>query len=101
DADPRPAPDADPFSLADPATVDGILTAAGFTDVDLADVREPVCYGPDTTSALHAVLTLQMTKQLLAQLDSARTKRALDQLRAALAARDTGSGVYFDSRAWL
>ena len=81
--------------------MDGILTAAGFTDVDVTSVHEPVCYGPDTTSALHAVLTLQMTKQLLAQLDAARADRALDQLRAALAVRDTGSGVYFDSRAWL
>jgi hypothetical protein len=42
-----------------------------------------------------------MTKQLLAQLAAARADRALDQLRAALAVRDTGSGVYFDSRAWL
>jgi SAM-dependent methyltransferase len=101
DGHPQPAIGADPFSLADPATVDGILTAAGFTDVDVTSVHEPVCYGPDTTSALHAVLTLQMTKQLLAQLDAARADRALDQLRAALAVRDTGSGVYFDSRAWL
>ena len=51
--------------------------------------------------ALHTVLTLQMTKDLLAPLDAARTGRALDQLRAAVAAHESGNGVWFDSRAWL
>jgi hypothetical protein len=101
DAHAQPAPGADPFSLADPATVDGILTAAGFTDVHVVGLHEPVYYGPDTASALNATLTLQMTKALLAQLDATRTEHALDQLRTALAAHDTGSGVYFDSRAWI
>jgi ubiquinone/menaquinone biosynthesis C-methylase UbiE len=44
----QPAPAAGPFSLADPATVGGILTASGFTDVDVTGVHEPVYYGPDT-----------------------------------------------------
>lgn len=43
----------------------------------------------------------QMTRDLLAPLDAARTKRALGQLRGALAAHQSGSGVFFDSRAWL
>ena len=30
-----------------------------------------------------------------------RAGRALDQLRAAVAAHESGSGVWFDSRAWL
>jgi SAM-dependent methyltransferase len=96
-----PAPAAGPFSLADPATAGGILTASGFTDVDVAGVHEPVYYGPDTASALHTALTLQMTKDLLAPLDAARTGRALGQLRAAVAEHESGSGVWFDSRAWL
>jgi SAM-dependent methyltransferase len=98
---PAPAPAAGPFSLADPATAGGILTASGFTDVDVTGVHEPVYYGPDTASALHTALTLQMTKDLLAPLDAARTARALGQLRAAVAAHESGSGVWFDSHAWL
>ena len=101
DAHPVPAPGADPFSLADPVRVDGILTAAGFTGVDVTGVHEPICYGPDATSALDAVLILKMTQDLLAGLDAARTERALDRLRSALAAHDTGRGVYFDSHAWI
>jgi SAM-dependent methyltransferase len=100
--EPRPpAPAADPFSLADPTTVEGILTRSGFTDVTITGLHEPVYYGPDTDSALHAVLTLQMTKDLLAPLDAARTEHALSQLRAAMSARKSRNGVLFDSHAWL
>ncbi|HYU67519.1 MAG TPA: methyltransferase domain-containing protein [Jatrophihabitantaceae bacterium] len=99
--DSHPAPGADPFSLADPATTDGILAAAGFTGVDVTGVHEPIYYGPDTASALDAVLNLKMTKDPLARLDAAQTDSALDRLRAALAAHDTGRGVYFDSHAWI
>ena len=42
----------DPFSLADPATVEGILDAAGFAEVTFTDVHEPVYYGPDVAAAL-------------------------------------------------
>jgi SAM-dependent methyltransferase len=98
---PPPAPTADPFSLADPATADAILTASGFIDVAVTGLHEPVYYGPDTASALDAVLTLQMTKDLLAPLDAARTEHALNQMRAALAAHQSRDGVLFDSHAWL
>jgi len=96
-----PAATADPFSLADPATAGAILTASGFTDAAVTGLHEPVCYGPDTATALDAVLTLQMTKDLLAPLDAARSQHALNQLRAALAAHQSRNGVLFDSHAWL
>ena len=115
--DSAPAPGADPFSLADPATVDGVLSAAGFTGVDVTGVDEPVYYGSDAASALDAVLMLKMTKDPLGRLDAAQADDALDRLRAGwpppnasvgLARRrappaphDTGRGVYFDSSAWL
>ena len=99
--DPAPTPAADPFSLADPTTVEAIMTAAGFTDVDVIDVREPVYYGSDTESAFDAVLSLRVTKNLLAPLDASCAASKLDQLRTALAARQSGGGVFFDSCAWL
>src|SRR5215831_5417504 len=46
---PVPPPPTDgphPFSLADPAAAEGILTAAGFAEITFTDVREPVYYGP-------------------------------------------------------
>ena len=98
---PAPAPAADPFSLADPATAGAILATTGFTDVNITGVHEPVYYGPDAATALRAMLSLQMTKDLFAPLDATRTEHALGLLRAALAARQSSGGVLFDSRAWL
>jgi SAM-dependent methyltransferase len=91
----------DPFSLGDPGRTEGILTAAGFTEVGFTDVHEPVYYGPDSATAYDFVLGFRNTQDLLANLDAAATEHAHRRLRAALAAHDTGSGVFFDSRAWI
>lgn len=91
----------DPFTLADPHVVRDVLTAAGFTAVDVVDVREPVCYGPDAERACAAVLRLRMAKELIADLDAASVEPALDRLRMTLDTHDRGDGVWFDSRAWL
>jgi SAM-dependent methyltransferase len=91
----------DPFTLADPNVMVGVLTAAGFTAVDVVDVREPVYYGPDADRARAAVLQLRMVNELVTDLDAASAECALDRLCATLDAHDTGDGVWFDSRAWL
>ncbi|MFI0369754.1 class I SAM-dependent methyltransferase [Actinomadura sp. 1N219] len=90
----------DPFSLADPAVAGGVLAAAGFADVAFTDVHEPVYYGPGSAAAFDNVLRL-WDDDVLAGLDAATVEHARARLRAALAAHDTGSGVCFDSRAWI
>jgi SAM-dependent methyltransferase len=89
------------FSLADPATATGVLTAAGFTSVEITEVREPVYYGQDAASARDALFELRIVQDLVAGLGAAATARALDRLQAMLDAHDTGEGVWFDSGAWL
>jgi SAM-dependent methyltransferase len=91
----------DAFSLADPATVTGILDAAGFGDVGFADVREPVYYGPDVAAALGWVRSFRCTRQALSRLDPAAAAGALARLREMLAAHLSDDGVWFDSRAWI
>ncbi|MEV4756307.1 class I SAM-dependent methyltransferase [Micromonospora sp. NPDC049559] len=91
----------DAFSLADPATVAAVLRAAGFADIVLTDVGQPVYYGPDPTAALDWIGRFAVTKNLLERLDPAAAARALARLRDALAARTTDGGVWFDSRAWI
>jgi SAM-dependent methyltransferase len=98
--DETPPAGASAFSLADPTVVRGVLDAAGYTSVDLTDLREPVYYGPDATSAFEAILELRMTDRI-AGLGYADRERALDRLRATLSDRETEDGVWFDTRVWL
>jgi hypothetical protein len=96
-----PAAGPDPFSLADPPAVQQILEAAGFADVAFTDVHERVYYGPDVAAALDWVRSFACTSKILKRLDPAAAARAGRRLREALAARLSGDGVWFDSRAWI
>jgi len=97
----QPTTGLDPFSMADPDVVGAILGAAGFVDIDLADVQEPVYYGPDAAAALDLVRSMKQPRDLLARLDAPAAERALIRLRELLAAHQTARGVLFESRAWL
>ena len=92
---------ADPFSLGDPATTQGILEAAGFADVGFEDVQEPVFYGSNVETALPIVCSIRFVTDVLATLNSAAAEAVLTRLRSSLDAHLTDRGVEFDSRAWL
>jgi SAM-dependent methyltransferase len=91
----------DPFSLGDPAEVGGILGEAGFARPTFAEVHEPVYYGENVDAAFEWVNRFLFVRDLLRRLDAAATERAIERLRTLLAAHDNGSGVWFDSRAWI
>jgi SAM-dependent methyltransferase len=91
----------DPFSLADPPTVEAILGAAGFIDIAFADVHEPVYYGPDAAAALDWVRGFACISGALKWLDPAAAARAAGRLRETLAAHLRDDGVWFNSRAWI
>ncbi len=90
-----------PFSLANPTTVEGILDAAGWVDVTFTDVHEPVYYGPDVAAALDWVRGFTCTNDVLKRLDPLAADRALERLRETLAAHARRDGIWFDSRAWI
>jgi SAM-dependent methyltransferase len=98
---PPPTGGPHPFSLADPAVAEGILTAAGFAEITFADVHEPVYYGPDPAVAFDVVRGLRSTRDLLAGLETGEAESALDRLRATLAAHQAADGVSFDARSWI
>jgi SAM-dependent methyltransferase len=98
---PGPAHGANPFSLAQPAEVESILGAAGFSDVGFEDVHEPVFYGPDAESAYEIVCSMSMTRDVLSRLGTSEARSARSRLRRLLADHETSQGVAFDSRAWL
>jgi ubiquinone/menaquinone biosynthesis C-methylase UbiE len=91
----------DPFSLADPPTVNQILGAAGFADITFTDVHEPVYYGPDVAAALDWVRGFTCTSEILKRLDPAAASRAVGRLRETLSAHLSDDGIWFNSRAWI
>ena len=99
---PEPPPDAPtPFSLADPERVQRIFGAAGFTGIDLLPVDEPLEFGTDADDAYGFVAGLQPVLMLLADLDETDRAKALDNVRATVAAHETPDGVVFRSAAWV
>ena len=88
-----------PFSLSDPERVRHLLTSAGFTDVRLRGVSEPMYFGPDPDDACRFVSTQFAGR--LDGLDANARARALDALRAGMAEHRTDRGVLYDSAAWI
>lgn len=89
------------FSLADPEVAANVLTTAGYTGIEIDEVREPVYYGANASGACDALFELGMVQPLIADLDATAKARALDRLLATLDVRDADEGVWFDSAAWL
>jgi SAM-dependent methyltransferase len=90
-----------PFSLGDPARVRRILTDAGFDGVECEGASEPMYFGDDADSAYAFVCSLGFSKWMLDSLDDAGRRRALDALRRTIDAHDTGTGVLYESAAWI
>jgi len=99
---PRPQEGAPgPFGLADPDAVRRIFGEAGFDQIGLDDISDPVMVGADADDAFNFVRSLGITRGMLRDLDAETTARTLDNLRALIASRDTGHGVFLNSSAWL
>ncbi|MGY1734577.1 class I SAM-dependent methyltransferase [Geodermatophilus sp. SYSU D00684] len=97
---PSPPPGAPgPFSLADPARIRAVLTAAGHRQVEVEGLTEPEWWGADADEALTFVLGL--AGWLLDGLDPAARDRAVADLRRRLEAHAGPGGVELGSAAWL
>jgi len=88
-----------PFALADPDRVRRLLAGAGYSHVELADVRAPLNFGPDPDTA-HALIA-GLLHWMVADLDPPTRARALATLHTVLAAHRTQRGVELGSAAWL
>ena len=91
-----------PFGLADPDRVRRILGEAGWSHVELDDVRATYDYGAEPATAAQHASEIGVFRVLLEGLDDAQTARAMDALTAAMTERATpAGGVQLDSRIWV
>ena len=97
---PPPPPGAPhPFSLGDPDHVRGLLGRAGFVDVGVEGVREPMYFGPDVATAER--MALGIVGGMLDELDDTARARALDALRDTLEDHRGPDGVTYPSAMWI
>jgi SAM-dependent methyltransferase len=88
-----------PFAFADPAHATSVLTAAGYTDITLQPMRQPMYFGPDSGTAYPFVLGLMAW--MLDGLDDATRRQATAALRATIHRHTGPNGVTYGSAAWL
>lgn len=98
---PAPRTTAGALSLAEPAHIRELLETAGYSEIELADVREPLLFGRDADDAVEWALGEPAVAEWLAAAGSDAAGRARDALREAYAARATPEGILLGSAAWL
>ncbi len=98
---PEDAPTPAAFSLADPATVHRVLSAAGWRDVTVSALHEPLLLGADADDATRFMLGQPASRALLADADEGTATAAAAALREALQPFQAATGVWLGSAAWL
>ena len=91
-----PAEAPSPFSLSDPDRVTALLGKAGFEDVALEAVLEPMCFGRDVDEAFGFLVD-----HFGGAAEEGDRERAFAALRADVEAHATDDGVLYGSAAWL
>jgi SAM-dependent methyltransferase len=89
------------FSLAEPSTVQGILTTTGFTMRELREIDVPVYYGQTVDAALDFVGQFANVREALSRSGPAAAAAFNSRMRATLASRASARGVWLGSRAWI
>jgi SAM-dependent methyltransferase len=90
-----------PFGLANEDYARGVLDKAGFGDVAVKSVDEPIEFGKNAEDAWSFIKGVGIVEGLTQDLDETTKADALDMLRAAVAEHDTDEGVLFGTSAWL
>lgn len=90
-----------PFGLAEREAVTTILRDAGFVDVELTALDEPMWLGHDPADAWQFVSGLGIVRGLSGSLDADLRAAVLARLRRTLDDHVTDDGVVMGSAAWL
>jgi SAM-dependent methyltransferase len=96
---PRPADDG---LFADPDQIAGLLSGAGWADVQVNAVCEPAWMGSDVADVMRYIGGMGMIRKLAAETrDEALTRQALAAIAEEYAARQRPDGVWVLAAAWL
>ncbi|MGH9210682.1 MAG: class I SAM-dependent methyltransferase [Acidimicrobiales bacterium] len=90
-----------PFSLADPDCIRSVLDKAGFADIGIATIDEPLWLGHDPVEATNFLETTGMARSLLDPAPPDARARAVAATRDALEYFTSQDGVLLGSAAWL
>jgi SAM-dependent methyltransferase len=90
-----------PFSLADPARIRDLLGAAGYDDIAIEPVTEPVRVGANAEDAIRFLWGTPVAREMLAQADEDTVAKGVAALREALTPYETSEGLFLGSAAWL
>jgi SAM-dependent methyltransferase len=90
-----------PWAFADPDHVRRVLGEAGFVDVLMTELHEPIEFGTDAEDAFAFIRTTGPVRGLAQDLDDDARERGLSALREAVAAHETPDGVLFGTAVWL
>lgn len=89
------------YSLADPDHVRALVTTAGFAEVSLKPVDEPLWLGEDAERAAWFAIREPTTRGLLEPAGPMAAERAVEALQEAYAPYETTEGVLLGGAAWL
>jgi hypothetical protein len=79
-----------------------ILADAGWSAVELGDVRVPYDYGVEPATAAQHASEIGVFREILEGLDDARTAQAMDALTATMTEHVTSEGrIALDSKVWV
>jgi SAM-dependent methyltransferase len=89
------------FSLADPDRVRTLLTDAGFREITIGAVSEPLLAGTDAAEATKFYLHSPSIRTLIVHAEPAAVAAVRNELIRTLSAYETPGGVFLDSASWL
>ncbi len=89
------------MSLSDPARVQEVLTAAGFTEVAVEPVQGPVHWGRTADEAVDFYFAMGPVRFNLEEVPQGIVQEARDRVRAALLPYESPEGVLLRGAVWL
>jgi SAM-dependent methyltransferase len=101
--EPRPPDEPGPFSLADPDRVHAVLAEAGYHDITLDPVDDPLLLGGGGSleHTLGFLRNTGMGRVILGEAPPDAAEAALDEIGSALAPFETPEGYRLGSAVWL